>query len=146
MQPKPEQIGYAILRFTLGINMLMHGLVRLCGDYGGFVDALDTGFEGTFLPSFFVRGFAYLVPPLEAVIGLLLIPGLLTIPALTACGLLLAAFVFGKCLQQDWSTVGLQMVYAVTVFLLFAFCRENRLSLDARRARGRDTDNASEKQ
>jgi len=50
---------------------------------------------------------------------------------LTFGGLLIAALVFGTAMRSDWNTVGVQMIYAITYYLLLANRSSDRFSLDA---------------
>ncbi|MBD3245604.1 MAG: DoxX family membrane protein [Candidatus Omnitrophica bacterium] len=125
-----KSFAYLLLRFTMGVNMLIHGLVRLGSNLEPFAEKMAGDYEGTVLPAGLVRIFAYSVPPLEALIGLLLILGAATVPASAAGILLMAAFVFGKGLVQDWGVVGLLMVYALYFFFLLFYVECNTYSVD----------------
>lgn len=48
-------LGYALLRFVLGVNFLMHGAVRVFGDYTGFARGVVGEFSCTILPEVMVR-------------------------------------------------------------------------------------------
>jgi thiosulfate dehydrogenase [quinone] large subunit len=126
------QWAYAIFRFTIGVNFLMHGLVRVFGDYSGFVDGLSKKFTDTVLPMVLVRGFCWAVPPLEVLIGALLVVGFATVPSLAAGGLLMTLFVFGACLIEDWSLVASQMIYVIAFYLALRDVGHNALALDRR--------------
>jgi hypothetical protein len=57
--------------------------------------------------------------------------GLFTRWALTLGGLLITALIFGTALRSDWTTVGIQMIYAITYYLLLLNRVDNAFSLDA---------------
>lgn len=82
------------------------------------------------LPHFSVVIFGYALPWAEAIIGLLVLFGVLTEWALIAGALLMALLTFGTSLRQDWNVAGLQLIYAVVYFLLIAFRRHNRFAAD----------------
>jgi len=111
-------LAYQLLSIMLGVNFLFHGLARLFGGMGAFVDFVSKGFEPTFVPSILVIPMAYLIPPVELVIGLCLLIGFRPTVVLKAATLLMATLIAGMCLQQKWDVVGSQMVYAVCIFLL----------------------------
>ncbi len=134
-----RRLAYALFRFTLGLNLLLHGLVRI-GDLGGFAQGLVQGFADTVLPAALVRLFAYALVPAEAVIGALLILGLFTRAALVAGALVMAALVFGTALRQEWTTLGLQMNYALFYALLLFLSEYNGFSVDRLLSRRRATD------
>jgi thiosulfate dehydrogenase [quinone] large subunit len=115
-----RRLAYVILRVTLGINILMHGVVRIMGGVGAFAGGMVQQFAATPLPAEFVRGFGLVLPFLELTIGLLILVGAFTRWALAAGGLVIAALVFGTSLRSDWQTVFLQMLYALTFYVLLA--------------------------
>lgn len=130
-----RQIAYALLRFTLGINIALHGIARLAAGEGIFAAHLMAQFAGVPLPAVFVHVFAYALPWAEAATGLLILLGAATRPALIAGALLMAVLTFGVSLVQDWNVAGLQLIYAVVYFLLLAFIGYNRWSVDGLTAR-----------
>jgi thiosulfate dehydrogenase [quinone] large subunit len=128
---RDRELAFAILRLTLGINILLHGLTRIFGPGAEvFASVTKKQFEGTFLPSGLVFAFLAAVPFVEAVLGLLTTFGLYTRWALIGGSLLIIAFVFGTALRSDWASVGNQMIYGITYYVLLANCRYDRLSLD----------------
>ena len=143
MNPPPTHVrpgsnaslAYALLRFTLGINMLLHGLVRLVPGPSGFADTLVQGFANTPLPAPLVYAFAWVLPFAEAAVGALLIVGLWTRLVLMVGGLLMAALVFGTALRSQWETLGLQMFYSALYAALLATEHVNALSIDGWRRR-----------
>jgi len=87
-------------------------------------------FHDTFLPDFMVRPFALSVPPVEVALGALLCVGLFTRLTLIAAGLWMIALVFGTTIRQDYSTVAIQLLYALLFFVLQVWVSFNRISLD----------------
>jgi thiosulfate dehydrogenase (quinone) large subunit len=71
------------------------------------------------------------VPFAELVLGVLTTLGLFTRWALALGGLMITVLVFGTAMRSDWNTVGVQMIYAITYYLLLVSRSENRFSLDA---------------
>ena len=94
--------SYAMLRFTLGTTFLMHGITRFVSGWSAFADQIVQSFHDTFLPDFMVRPFAMSVPPVEAILGILLCLGLFTRLTLIASGLWMVALVFGRTIRQDY--------------------------------------------
>jgi thiosulfate dehydrogenase [quinone] large subunit len=125
-----RSLAFAFLRFTLGLNILMHGAVRL-PILSAFVSGLLKQFADTPLPAPAVKAFAYSLPFLEALVGLLLLLGLWTRRALLLGALIMAALVFGTALLSDWNTLAIQMLYVVIYAALLAFREYNDYSLDA---------------
>jgi thiosulfate dehydrogenase [quinone] large subunit len=127
-----RQLAYAVFRLTLGINILVHGAGRIFGPGAeAFASTTAAEFSKTPLPAGMVHAFLIVVPFAEVVLGVLTTVGLFTRWALTLGGLLIAALVFGTAMRSDWNTVGVQMIYAITYFLLLVNRSDNRFSLDA---------------
>lgn len=125
-----EKIAYALLRAVAGTNLLMHGVSRLLAWPQGFAGHLTTQFAHSPLPESLVRGFGNVLPPIEGLIGLLLLIGLKTRWALIAASLLMLVLTFGSALLQDWTAAETQLVYAL-VFSVLLFLRQyNSWSLD----------------
>jgi thiosulfate dehydrogenase [quinone] large subunit len=123
-----------MLRFTLGLSILMHGLVRL-PHLSAFADGLVKAFVQTPLPGFIVRLFAICLVFVETIVGLLVLLGLWTRLALIVGALAMAALIFGTALRSDWDTLAIQMLYALIYAALIATREYNAYSLDARIAR-----------
>jgi thiosulfate dehydrogenase [quinone] large subunit len=127
-----RQLAYVVFRLTLGINILVHGAGRIFGPGAeGFATQTAVEFAKTPLPAGLVHAFLVAVPFAEAILGALTALGLLTRWALTLGGLLMTALVFGTAMRSDWTTVGVQMIYAITYYLLLANLADNRYSMDA---------------
>jgi uncharacterized membrane protein YphA (DoxX/SURF4 family) len=124
-----RHLTYLLLRLTLGINILLHGVVRLPA-LGAFAEGTVQQFADTPLPAVAVRLFGLLLPFLETAIGLLLTIGLWTRWALVAGGLLIAALVLGTALRSDWETLSIQMIYAIIYYLLLTGRTYNYFALD----------------
>ena len=124
-----RRAAYAILRLARGVNMLLHGLVRL-PHMAAFVNGMATQFQATVLPGFAVKSFGWVLPFAEGLIGLLLVLGWRTRQALVAGGLVMAALIAGTSLRSDWPTVGIQMVYSAIYYLLLRDASHNGFSLD----------------
>ena len=126
-----RQLAYLVFRLTLGINILVHGAGRIFGP-GAEAFASTTGaeFSKTGLPAGMVHAFLIVLPFAELVLGVSTALGLFTRWALTLGGLMIAALVFGTAMRSDWNTVGVQMIYAITYYLLLVNRSDNRFSLD----------------
>jgi TQO small subunit DoxD len=126
-----RRLAYGILRLTLGLNILIHGAGRMFGSgTGAFATKTGSEFISTPLPHNLVYSFLVVLPFAEAIVGFSLTLGLLTRWGLTLGGLLITALVFGTALRSDWTTVGIQMIYALSYYLLLANLAENYFSLD----------------
>jgi len=121
--------AHLVLRITLGVNVVIHGLVRI-GHSGSFADAMVRDFATTPLPGWSVWAFGAVIPTAELVIGLAILLGAQLRAALFLGGLLIAALVLGTCLRQQWEVVGIQMLYALIYFALAARAGDARFSID----------------
>ena len=124
-----RRLAFAFLRFTLGLNILMHGAVRL-PILSAFVAGLVKEFAKTPLPAVAVKAFAYSLPFEEGLVGLFLLDGLWTRNALFLGALIMAALVFGTALLSDWNSLGIQMLYVVIYAALMALREYNDYSID----------------
>lgn len=124
-------IAYLLLRLSLGLVLFLHGVVRLAGHYEQFVNGTLQSFAETPLPAGAVHVAAFYIPPVEAVLGFFILAGLLTRPALIGGALLMIFLLFGKSMQQDWTTVAIQLLYAQLYFVLLAWRRYNHFALDS---------------
>jgi thiosulfate dehydrogenase [quinone] large subunit len=132
----PRLRAYALLRFVIGIDLLVHGGIRIWHGPSRFVTWLAGQFAGTPIPRGVVVAFGWPLAFLEFGLGALLVVGLFTREALTLAFLLIAALVFGSSVRQDWPTVGVQIIYALAYFILLTFVDRDELSIDGwRRAR-----------
>jgi thiosulfate dehydrogenase (quinone) large subunit len=130
--PLDRELAYAVFRLTLGINILVHGAGRIFGPgVEAFASTTAAEFSKTALPAGMVHAFLVVLPFTELVLGVLTTLGLFTRWALALGGLLIAALVFGTAMRSDWNTVGVQMIYAITYYLLLVNRGYNRFSLDS---------------
>jgi thiosulfate dehydrogenase (quinone) large subunit len=130
LQPLSDRkLSYFLLRFTLGVSIFIHGVVRL-PKIVAFADGLVKQFADTPLPAILVRPFAMGLTFEEAITGFLLIIGLWTRWALIIGSLAMAALVFGTSLRSDWPTVAIQLSYAAIYAALLATREYDALSVD----------------
>ena len=123
-------LAYLLLRATLGINILTHGVARILSGPEHFAFMLGQTFQSTPLPEWLVVWFGYSLPWIEAIIGTFILFGLLTRFFLAAGALLILVLTVGAGLQQNWEITGLQLIYAAVYAILLAFSSANRYSID----------------
>jgi thiosulfate dehydrogenase [quinone] large subunit len=130
--PLDRQLAYVVFRLTLGVNIFVHGAGRIFGPGAeAFASTTAAEFSKTPLPAGMVNAFLIVLPFAELALGALTTLGLFTRWALTLGGLLITALVFGTAMRSDWNTVGVQMIYAITYYLLLVNRSANRFSVDA---------------
>lgn len=125
-----EKIAYALLRAVAGVNLLMHGVSRLLAGPDAFAGHLSEQFAHSPLPVPLVHGFGAVLPPIEGLIGLLLLIGWKTRWALIAASLLMLVLTFGTALVQDWPVAGSQLMYALVYSVLLFLRKHNSWSVD----------------
>lgn len=126
---RDRQMGFALLRLLLGINMLGRSFVRI-PELQSFARGMADGFAETILPYTFVYLFAHVIVITETVIGVLLILGWKTRWALAVMGLLFVFLTFGMLLQQSFGTAANIMVYGIAVCLLLFHTRYDHFGID----------------
>ena len=129
------QRAHIVLRVTLGINIAVHGLVRVAHS-GSFAEGMVRDFASTPLPGWSVWAFGAVLPTAELVIGLAVLLGAKLRAALFLGALLIAALMLGTCLRQQWEVAGIQMLYALIYFVLATRADDARFSIDALLASG----------
>lgn len=130
ISPLDAAIAYLLFRFSLGLVIFLHGIVRLAWHYQWFVQSTTQSFIKTPLPPGAVHFAALCIPPAEAILGFFILLGLLTRAALVGGALLMIFLLFGKSMQQDWFIVAIQLAYAFFYFVLLTLRNWNRYSLD----------------
>ena len=122
------QLAHATFRVYLGLNIALHGVVRL-PKLDGFAQGLVAGFTETALPAWSVLAFAYVLVPAEVIVGLMVLVGVQLRGALVAGLGLMALLSFGTILLEQWDTAGLQVIYAMAYAGLLATLHLERWAL-----------------
>ena len=125
-----KEMGYFLMRLALGVNLFIHGVIRLGGNYDKFVNEEVAQFAASPLPEWSSNLFIHAIPCAEAVIGTLLILGLATRSVLVAGSLLMVCLIFGMGTLQKWDVVSSQMIYVLFYSLLLSFAERNYYALD----------------
>ena len=136
-----RKLAYVVFRLSLGINILIHGTSRIFGSgVEVFASKTMSEFAGSPLPSGLLHAFLTALPFAEFILGVLITVGLFTRWALTLGSLLITALIFGTALRSDWPTVGIQMIYSITYYILLLNRADNGFSLDGLFPKARVTD------
>lgn len=128
----PESVAGFLLRLALGVLFLFAAIGKFAGPGPTeFATWILQEFEATYLPRFLVVPYAYTLPYVEFLLGVVLILGVFTKVSLILAALTLISLAFGKMVQQDHATVAdnLNYVLMAAVALWFSW-RDNILSLD----------------
>ena len=124
-----KQWAFLLARITLGINLLIHGLVRL-PKLSAFANGIVKDYQDSILPEFLITIFGYGLPFIETLLGLFLLLGYKTKHSSIGTGFLIVVLIFGSALQENWQLVSSQMVYAIFIFLLISNLEHNVFSID----------------
>jgi thiosulfate dehydrogenase [quinone] large subunit len=128
-----QVLAYTMFRLFMGLNMLLHGAVRLGENYQIFIVWTQGVFADSWLPGWLVTLEARLIPGVEIIIGVMLLLGLKTRLALIAAFVLMATLVFGMNVVQNWELVSRHLIYVIAFYLLLTNLEYNEFSMDARR-------------
>lgn len=115
-----KSMGLALLRWGLGLRLLVSGVSKI-GDLGGFVNGyLLPVFKETILPGWMVAPYGYALPPVELLLGMLLILGTFRNLSLLVTGLTFLSLAFGQMLLKQHDTVLSILLYLfMTTVLLY---------------------------
>ncbi|KGK32022.1 MULTISPECIES: DoxX family protein [Cellulophaga] len=128
---KEYRLGYVLARIAIGVSMFGHGLVRL-PKLEGFKNFMVQNFENSMVPEFLVTPFAYTLPILEFMVGILLIIGLFTRQALVLGAILMIMLVFGSTMIENWGIIDSQLIHAFIFIGLLLGINYNYWSLDTK--------------
>lgn len=120
---------FLLLRLGIAISMFGHGLVRL-PKLNAFSQWMIASFEKSLLPKAMVLPFSYVLPVAEFTVGLLLLIGLLTKPALIMGAGILLALLFGTAMIENWEAIASQLLHLAFFALLLQFIQSNTWALD----------------
>jgi thiosulfate dehydrogenase [quinone] large subunit len=127
--------AYVLLRVAFGVNFAVHGFIRIYSGIGAFAVTTAEHMAKSPLPHGFVYGFAYVIPVIEALLGVALIFGVLTRVALVLGAVFMMGLTIGVGSNQQWDIAGQQLVYSVIFFLLLFLLEHNALAVDGLRRR-----------
>lgn len=115
----------------IGVNLLLHGAVRL-PKLSAFAHGMADGFEGTWMPPSLALPFAFAIPVIELILGIMILVGLHLRWALVGGLALMCMLTAGVCLQERWDVAGSQLVYGVVLAGLLATRRWSAWAVDQR--------------
>lgn len=123
------RLGYLVARCLMGLNLVMHGAVRL-PKLESWSTATAETFAHTFLPPRLVLLTAILIPCVELLVGICLLLGLFTRIGIILGWLLIFTLMFGSSLLEEWGNVFNQNLYGLYLVGLYIFIKRNYYSLD----------------
>jgi thiosulfate dehydrogenase [quinone] large subunit len=108
---------------------LGHGLIRL-PKLEAFADGMAMSMEASVLPAGLILAFGYILPIIEALLGLALLLGFQTKYILYACLVLMSILVLGSSSTESWGAVQAQLVHAGYLLGLLWYYEKNNLQND----------------
>ena len=120
---------FLLLRLGIAISLFGHGLVRL-PKLNAFSQWMMASFEKSFLPKVMVLPFSYVLPVAEFTVGLFLLIGLFTKPALIMGAGVLLILLFGTAMIENWEAIPSQLLHLAFFALLLQFIQSNSWALD----------------
>ncbi|MBS1522478.1 MAG: DoxX family membrane protein [Bacteroidetes bacterium] len=121
--------SFLLLRLAVGTSALGHGLVRV-PKLRVFSQWMGDTFAKSMLPRSMVALFGLLLPIVELILGVLLISGLFTLPALIAGSFEMIFLVFGCCMIENWEPIASQLIHLIIYVVLIQFLSNNWMALD----------------
>lgn len=131
MTARTKIAAYTLLRVSLGINFLGHGLFRILSGVSIFAATTAEHMTKSPLPLGFIISFAYVIPWIELLLGLGLIVGLATRAALVLGAIFIMALTVGITSNQQWDVASQQLLYSLILTALLFGIDWNNWSLDA---------------
>lgn len=121
--------AFLLLRLALAASMFTHGLVRL-PKLDKFSTWMIGNFEKSMIPKFMILPFSYALPVVEFSIGLLLIIGIFTKPALIAGGIVIIFLLSGTGMIENWEAIPSQLIHIAFFAILLSSIEYNSYSID----------------
>lgn len=121
--------AFLLLRLAIAASMFTHGLVRL-PKLDKFSTWMIGNFEKSMIPKFMILPFSYALPVAEFSIGLLLIIGILTKPALIAGGIVMIFLLSGTGMIENWEVIPSQLIHIAFFAILLSSIEYNSYSID----------------
>ncbi|HMR20053.1 MAG TPA: DoxX family protein [Sphingobacterium sp.] len=112
---KNFKTSFLFLRLPMAISLLGHGLVRL-PKLTTFAEGMVSSMEVSMLPAVLIRPFGYVLPIVEALLGLTLLMGFQIRYTLYASLALMSILVLGSSSVENWGAVQAQLVHAIYLF------------------------------
>lgn len=114
---KNNQVFYFFLRLPIAASLLGHGLVRL-PKLAMFSEWMLKEMEKSIIPQLLILPFSYLLPIIEALLGLLLLIGFKTKYTIYVSLGLMSILILGSSSIENWGAVQPQLLHSLYLFAL----------------------------
>lgn len=117
---KDFKTSFFFLRLPIAISLAGHGLVRI-PKLSAFSDWMVASMEKSAIPTVLIVPFSYILPVLEAVLGILLLLGFKIKYTVYSVLVLMSILILGSCSIENWSAIEAQLLHSFYLFGLFWF-------------------------
>lgn len=101
----------------MAVSLLGHGLVRL-PKLTAFAEGMASSMESSVLPGSLILAFGYILPIIEAILGIALLAGFKIRYTLYASLTVMSLLVLGSSSTESWGAVQAQLVHGIYLGIL----------------------------
>lgn len=117
---KNFKASFFFLKLPMAISLLGHGLVRI-PKLAEFSNGMMKSLEKSAIPDVLILPFSYVLPFVEALLGIILLTGFQTKYTLYAAITLMSILILGSSSVENWSAIEAQLLHSFYLFGLFWF-------------------------
>ena len=111
---------FFFLRLPIAISLAGHGLVRL-PKLQTFTEGMVKSMEKSAIPEALITPFGYVLPFLEAIIGIFLLIGFKPKLTIYSAIALMSILILGSSSIENWSAIEAQLLHSLYLFALLWF-------------------------
>lgn len=111
---------FFFLRLPVAISLAGHGLVRL-PKLQTFTERMEKSMEKSAIPEALITPFGYVLPFLEAIIGISLLIGFKPKLTIYSAFALMSILILGSSSIENWSAIEAQLLHSLYLFALLWF-------------------------
>ena len=111
---------FFFLRLPVAISLAGHGLVRL-PKLQTFTEGMVKSMEKSAIPEALITPFGYVLPFLEAIIGISLLIGFKPKLTIYSAIALMSILILGSSSVENWSAIEAQLLHSLYLFALLWF-------------------------
>lgn len=124
-QPKIESMKdfktvFFFLRLPIAVSLAGHGLVRI-PKLQTFTEAMVKSMEKSAIPEVLITPFGYILPFLEAIVGISLLMGFKPKLTVYSAIALMSLLIFGSSSVENWSAIEAQLLHSLYLSALLWF-------------------------
>ncbi|MCY0978446.1 DoxX family protein [Chryseobacterium wangxinyae] len=115
---------FFFLRLPISISLVGHGLVRI-PKLQTFTEGMVKSMEKSAIPEVLITPFGYILPFLEAIVGIALLIGFKPKLTIYAAISLMTILIFGSSSVENWTAIEAQLLHCLYLFVLLWFYVKN---------------------